>query len=241
MAGNRLNFMPPDIDPLSQPDIRMKHLVGGNRRAIDYADRYSLLTDNSRLRERIEGSAITAPGSRYNDRFKNSGMAPTSFGGGKSSDNPGGYNWDTLNRNLGRLGTGINAVVNYRMESGRLAKAKARTNRVNALQDAAYEDWASSAYQPPKPLFTPANAQSFAPVMTYDKAMDVSAAITNMQSENPFAPGMSLDQAKKTADDIKAQYYGVGPARKQSRNPAVQQPKKKSTAPKISSPKPPGA
>lgn len=217
MAGSRLNYMPPDVDPLSQPDIRMRHLVGGNKRSIDYSDRYSLLTDNSRLRERIEGSAITAPGSEYNNRFRNSGMAPTSFGGSSTSDDPGGYNWDTLNRNLARVPTAIGIGREFR----KMMK--------------------TTTPEPPPPLITPANAQTFAPAMTYAQAQSVSAAINTASEDNPYAPGLSLDDARKTLDNLKTQYFGVGPVRKQSRNPAVQQPKKKSTAPKINPPKPAGA
>jgi len=216
MATNRLNFMPPYVDPISDWDTRMRGVAGGDPNFFRYG-RFGLLSDDSALKERIEGPVSRAPGSGYNRNFINSGMAPSSFGGGSTSDNPGGYNWDTLQRNLDRIPTAIATSRDFR----KMLKADS---------------------EEPQPLLTPANRQSTAAAMTYSQAQDLENTIQNAREENPFAPGLSLEEAQKTLGDLQIQYFGVGPVRKQSRNPAVQQPKKaKSTAPKINSPKPPGA
>lgn len=73
-------------------------------------------------------------GGESSSRFQGSGMAETNFGGGNTSSNPGGYNWDTLNRNLDRVGAGVRTAVNYRMQSGRLTKAKTLAENERSLK-----------------------------------------------------------------------------------------------------------
>lgn len=173
----------------------------------------------------MEGYRTTMPkhmsvgGDGYS-RFQGSGMAETNYGGGNTPSDPGGYNWRTLENNLSRASVGVRVARDLRKQM----KANATTNTAERSQ-----------------YLSPANVQSTAPAMTYPQAQKVAATIHKAAKDNPYAPGLSLDQAQKLADDIKTQYFGVGPVRKQSRNPAVQQPKKKNTAPKISSPKPYGA
>lgn len=162
---------------------------------------------------------MSVSGDNYS-RFQGSGMAETNYGGGNTPSNPGGYNWRTLENNLNRASVGFRTSRELRKQM----KANAATQAEERLN-----------------YLSPANAQSTAPAMTYLQAQKVAATIHKAAKKNPYAPGLSLEQAQKLADDIKTQYFGVGPVRKQSRNPAVQQPKKKSTAPKINSPKSPGA
>jgi hypothetical protein len=69
-------------------------------------------------------------------RFLGSGMAQTNFSGGTTSSDPGGYNWDTLQRNMGRASTAAQSLVAFRMENKRLSIAKQRK------QD---DDWRANA------------------------------------------------------------------------------------------------
>jgi hypothetical protein len=69
-------------------------------------------------------------------RFIGSGMAQTGFSGGSTSNDPGGYNWDTLQRNMGRASTAAQSLVAFRMENKRLSIAKQRK------QD---DDWRANA------------------------------------------------------------------------------------------------
>lgn len=73
-------------------------------------------------------------GGGSSSRFQGSGMAETNFGGGNTSSNPGGYNWATLQRNLDRGTDAFKNMVNYRMQSSRLAKAKTLSENEQKLQ-----------------------------------------------------------------------------------------------------------
>lgn len=133
MASGRTNYMPPYIDPTADWDTRMRGVAGGDPNFFRYG-RFGLLTDNSRLKQGIEGNAPSAPSNSYTG----GGASSLNFSGGKTSTNPGAYNWDTFTRNLDRA-SGVGwGVVDWRMKDKRMAAKKAKdSNYVTTYQQQA--------------------------------------------------------------------------------------------------------
>jgi hypothetical protein len=181
MAAGRLNFMPPYVDPASDWDTRMRGVAGGDPNFFKYG-RFGLLTDNSVLRERIEGSSTTGASSGGSGGYRNSGMAP-SFGGGNTSDDPGGYNWDTFSSNLGRATEIGRGLVEYRMDNKRMASARAQAQAADQFATAA------RTYQ-----------NTFTPGMSYNNAY-MSAANSYFSPQPPAPPtgGAPTAGNKKTS------------------------------------------
>lgn len=119
MARNPANFLPINTDPLGDYESKLHNVVGGDPNFFRYG-RFGLLTDNSRLRQRIEGGASPAPSNAY----VGGGSSSYSFGGGETSTQPGRRNWATLQRNLDRVAQGAWGMVNWRTEKKRNAQAR---------------------------------------------------------------------------------------------------------------------
>ncbi len=183
MPANQLNFMPPNIAPETNWKTRMRNVAGGDTRFFDYGQ-FGLLNDNSVLRSRVTGPSPNIQGK--GNRFRGSGNAPTNFSGGKTSDDPGGYNWNTLNRNLGRGVSAAGNLVNFRMESKRVAKARTEKQNEEALTNT-YNTLSSAYGYGTDPLST-----------AYSGAANQSAAI------------QAANQSERTEKGLR-EGYGYGP------------------------------
>lgn len=123
-GGTGMNFNAVNTQPKDAWARAMLQKYGGRTDPIwDYIDQPGY------KREMGSGLGNLSSSRSYNKRFRNSGMAPTSFGGGSTGTDPGQRNWATLNRNVDRIVNAAGNLVDYRMESKRVAVAK--QNRQN--------------------------------------------------------------------------------------------------------------
>lgn len=186
MATNPSNYFSENLLPLSDYDLKVRNLFGGNKNAIRYTSRYGLLNDNSVLKSRIEGRSPRM-GSTYRGSTSG-GRTSSSFGGSNTPDNPGGYNWDTLSRNLDRIVNAAGTAVNYRMENQRLAQAK-QSSKDKTAQDLAdrFDAMQAKDNQPFEDPLAPTSAMPSAPAIT--QPIPTTTFDRPTISANPRRPG----------------------------------------------------
>jgi hypothetical protein len=217
-------------------------------------DDLSAYYDMAGYRRMMGPAGYTSGG--YNRSFVGSGMAETNFGGrntptGSSTvRGPGGYNWQTLERNLDRAVTGYQNAREFRKERKVIAKQKADQDAYENLQNMHNAYTAAYGFNPLKAAYDEAEAREQAALGAQSlNSLRSFATQTMTESQNATAElrfgnqkvvagaAAPIKGRKGAPIDLLNPPSSQPASKKSARNPGVKKPK--STAPAIKPPVPP--